>query len=177
MFENLLPDPLHPAVVHLPIALVLLLPVFAVGALVAIRRGTRVLRAWGIAAAMAAALSGSAFVALETGEMQEDRVEDVVPDRALDGHEDAATGFLAASLVVLGVALVGLARGKLGNVARHATVAGSLVLLGLGYRVGHSGGELVYRYGAASAYAGPSGARTAEADVTPPRRRDDRPRR
>jgi hypothetical protein len=36
---SLVADPLRPAVVHLPIALTLLVPVFAVGALWAIRRG------------------------------------------------------------------------------------------------------------------------------------------
>ena len=52
MLQNLLPNPLHPAVVHLPIALTLLVPIFAIGALVAIRRGAKVVRAWSIAAAL-----------------------------------------------------------------------------------------------------------------------------
>lgn len=173
MLENLVPTPLHPAIVHLPIALTLLVPIFAVGALVAIRRGTRVFRAWGIAAALLAALSASAFVALETGEQQEEAVEEVVPESALEGHEESAQAFLAASLIVLGVAVLGLAKGRLGAAARPLAVAGTLVLVVLGYRVGHSGGRLVYVHGAASAYV--SGASVAErVSVTPPRRTDDR---
>jgi uncharacterized membrane protein len=35
----MLPDPLHPIVVHFPIVLVVLLPAFAIGALLVIRRG------------------------------------------------------------------------------------------------------------------------------------------
>ena len=52
MFPNLIPDPLHPAVVHLPIALVLVLPLVAIGALVAIRRGGRPVIAWGLTLAV-----------------------------------------------------------------------------------------------------------------------------
>jgi len=44
----MLPNPLHPAVVHFPIVLALLLPIFAIGALWTIRRGARPRRAWGI---------------------------------------------------------------------------------------------------------------------------------
>ncbi|MDZ4865306.1 MAG: DUF2231 domain-containing protein [Gemmatimonadota bacterium] len=152
MLSNLLPTPLHPAVVHLPIALTLLVPIFAVGAIIAIKRGTKVLRAWGIAAAMLAALSLSAFVSLETGEDQEEKVERVVPEQALETHEEAAKTFLLLSLGVLGVAGLGLLGGKLGATARCAAAAGTLALVVAGYNVGHSGGRLVYTYGAASAY-------------------------
>jgi formate hydrogenlyase subunit 3/multisubunit Na+/H+ antiporter MnhD subunit len=152
MFENLLPTPLHPAVVHLPIALTLLVPVFAIGAIVAIRRGATVLRAWSIAAAMLGALSFSAWVALETGEDQEDKVEAVVPEVAFESHEEAAEAFFTLSLAVLGIAAVGLARGRVGSAARYTTAASTIALLVVGYNVGHSGGDLVYEHGAASAY-------------------------
>jgi uncharacterized membrane protein len=35
---NVLPTPLHPLIVHLPIAMTVLLPLFGLGALIAIRR-------------------------------------------------------------------------------------------------------------------------------------------
>lgn len=158
MLQNLIPSPLHPAVVHLPIALTLLVPIFAIGALVAIRRGAKVLRAWSIAAAMLGALSLSAWVALETGQDQEETVEAVVPEQAFETHEEAAEAFLAFSLVVLGIAGVGLVGGRAGTVARYAATAGTLALVVVGYNVGHSGGKLVYTYGAASAYTTPGGA-------------------
>lgn len=153
MLQNLLPSPLHPAVVHLPIALTLLVPVFAVGALIAIQRGAKVLRAWALAAAMIGALALSSWVALETGEGQEDKVEAVVPERALESHEEAAERFFALALAVMGIAVVGLLGGRIGTAARYATAAGTLGLVVAGYAVGHSGGELVYTHGAASAYA------------------------
>lgn len=49
----MLPNPLHPAVVHFPIVLAVLLPLFVIGALWAIRRGAAPLRAWSLPLAMA----------------------------------------------------------------------------------------------------------------------------
>lgn len=150
--SNLLPSPLHPAVVHLPIALTLLVPVFTVGTLIAIRRGARPLRAWGITTALLATLSLSAWVSLETGDDEEEKVEQVVPETALETHEEAAEAFLALLLVVLGIAGVGLLNGRVGSAARFVAAAGTLALVVAGYNVGHSGGLLVYEYAAASAY-------------------------
>lgn len=152
LVSNLLPNPLHPAVVHLPIALTILVPAFAVGTLVAIRRGARPIRAWGITTALLATLSLSGWVSLQTGQAQEDRVEQVVPEQAIHDHEEAAESFLALSLLVLVIAGVGLLQGKVGTGARYAAAAGTLVLVVAGYSVGHSGGALVYEHGAAAAY-------------------------
>jgi uncharacterized membrane protein len=157
MIASLIPTPLHPAVVHLPMALAVLAPVFAVGALAAVRRGVPPLRRWSLAVAMFMALSVSAWVSIETGEDEEDRVERVVPEAALETHEDAADAFLWLSVAVLGVAAVGLRKGRIGMSARYAATAASVVLLVAGYRVGHSGGALVYTHGAASAYVDGSG--------------------
>ena len=161
MLTNLIPDPLHPAVVHLPIALVLLLPLFAIGALVAIRRGSRPLVAWGLTLTVLAALVGSSWVATETGEQQEERVEDVVGDAPMHAHEEAAETFLALAFGVLVISAPGLRRGSIGRVARVAGLAGSLALVGAGWKVGHSGGALVYEYGAAAAYAPDGNARVS----------------
>jgi uncharacterized membrane protein len=149
----MLPDPLHPAVVHFPVVLAFLLPIFAAGALWAIRKGARPRRAWAIPLALAAALSLSAWVAVETGESQEERVADVVADRPLDAHEDAAELFLTLSGVLLLVTAAGLLRGTPGRVARGVATVGAVALVAAAARVGHTGGELVYRYGAGSAYA------------------------
>jgi hypothetical protein len=52
--------------------------------------------------------------------------------------------------------LVGLALSsrRTGPVAAAAATLGTLVVLGLGYRTGQAGGDLVYRHGAAQAFAG-----------------------
>ncbi|MBK8250057.1 MAG: hypothetical protein IPK85_22090 [Gemmatimonadetes bacterium] len=148
-----LPSPLHPLFVHLPIALTLLIPAFAVGALVAIRRGTTPRRAWGITVALMAVLVGSSWAALKTGEREEEMVEDVVSESAIHGHEEAAEAFLLATGVVLLVGAAGLLNGRLGMVARGVATAGTLALVGAGWQVGHTGGTLAYREGAAGAYA------------------------
>lgn len=150
--SNLIPNPLHPAIVHLPIALTVLVPVFALGAIVMIRRGARPLHAWGITTALLAALSLSAWASLATGDGQGERVERIVPETAIETHEEAAEAFLILSVVLLGVGSFGLMNGRVGNAARLLTTAGTLALVVAGYNVGHSGGALVYVHGAASAY-------------------------
>ncbi len=152
----MLPDPLHPAIVHFPIVLAFLLPIFAFGALWAIRRGARFRRTWAIPLALSAALALSAWVAVETGESQEDRVENVVPDQALNTHEDAAELFLTLSGVLLLVTGIGLVGGVIGRTARITAAVGAAALVLAVARVGHSGGELVYRHNAASAYTAPT---------------------
>ena len=165
--DSIVPAPLHPAVVHLPIALTLLLPPFALGALWAIRRGTAPLRAWGIATALFAALSLSAWAAVETGEQADEQVERVVAEQPIETHEEAAEAFLTLSVVVLGIAIAGLRRDRIGQAARVIGTVGALVLVGAGWRVGHSGGALVYQHGAASAYTNPRDATTAFQSADP----------
>lgn len=149
----MIPDPLHPAVVHFPIVFAVLLPIVVGVALWAIRRGARPARAWAIPLALAAALLLSAFVAIRTGEAEEDRVENLVGESVIHEHEEAAERFLVVSAVVLVVAAFGLLRGNLGTAARLLTTAGSIVVLATGVLVGKAGGELVYEHGAAGAYA------------------------
>lgn len=148
--------PLHPIVVHFPIVLSVLLPISILVALRAIGRGTTARKGWSVPLALAAALALSAFVATETGEDEEDVVERVVAENAIHGHEEAAERFLALSGVLLVVAAAGLLPGTTGRAARLATAAGALGLVAAGVQVGHSGGTLVYREGAASAYTGPA---------------------
>lgn len=157
--------PLHPLVVHFPIVLTFLLPISVLVALWAIGKGTTSRRAWTVPVAFAAALSLSAYVATQTGENEEDRVERVVGERALHGHEEAAERFLVLSGALLLVAAAGFLPRTVGQAARLVTAAGAIGLVAAGAQVGHSGGTLVYQHGAASAYASPGGAPAEEDDV------------
>jgi len=148
----MLPDPLHPAIVHFPIVFMILLPLAAAGALWAIRRGNSPRSAWAIPCGLAIALTLSAWLAVETGETQEERVEDAVSESALHPHEEAAERFLLLSGVLLLVSGAGLLGGRAGRAARLTTVVGAVGLAAVGAQVGHTGGKLVYGYGAASAY-------------------------
>ena len=113
-----IPNPLHPAVVHFPLVLGVLLPFVATWALIVSMRSTRGTRAWHLLAVTAVLLSVSAWVSVETGQDQEDRVENVVPEAAIHTHEEAAEGFLLGSAIVTGVILLGLLSGPVGRGAR-----------------------------------------------------------
>lgn len=159
----MLPDPLHPIVVHFPVVLSILLPVVAVGSLWAIHGGARPLRAWGVAIAVAAALTLSAFVAVETGEDQEERVEKVVNEARLDAHADAGEALYFVSIGVLALLALGLMPGDKGRIARYVGAVGTLTVAAAAFKVGMTGGDLVYKYNAASVYATPdSAAKSAE---------------
>lgn len=160
----MLPDPLHPAIVHFPVVLAILVPLAALAALVVASRRGPVRAAWMTVVALAVLLAGSTWLALETGEQEEETVESVLASEApLSRHEDRADQFMAVAVAVLGLALLGLAPGRAGTAGRALATVASLVLVPAGIRVGHSGGELVYRHGAAQAYStGSAVARAAD---------------
>jgi hypothetical protein len=148
----MLPDPLHPAVVHLPIALAVLIPGLAALGVFAIYKGFLPPRSWAVIVLLQALLVGSAFLALETGEDQEERAERVVAERHIKAHEEAAERFLLVAGVALLAGAAGLLPGRAGRVGRLAATLAAFAALAAGVPVGHSGGELVYKHGAASAY-------------------------
>lgn len=173
----MLPEPLHPAVVHVPLALAVLLPISALVALWAMRRGARALHAWMVPVALALLLTGSAWVALRTGEAEEDRVEAVVGHDLLHEHEEAAERFLLFSGLVTVVGMAGLLGGTVGTASRLVATAGSVVVLAVAVQVGAAGGELVYRHGAASAYVEAPAALDAAGRPGEPPVEPDRPLR
>lgn len=150
MLNNL---PLHALVVHLPIALTVLVPLFAIGALILGRRGVSAHKVWAVPVALMAMLLVSGLVAENTGEDQEDRVEQVVPKQAMHDHEEAAELFVLVAGGALLVAAGGLLPNRAGAMLRVAGTVGTLVVFATGWNVGHSGGALVYQHNAGSAYA------------------------
>jgi uncharacterized membrane protein len=151
----MLPDPLHPAVVHLPIALALLVPLVAAFALLAARLGLVPTRGWAFVVLLQALLVASAWLALETGEDEEERAEKVVAERHIEDHEERAERLMIGAVVGLLALGAGLAPGRTGAVARPAGLVLALGVAALAADVGHSGGALVYEHGAAAAYACP----------------------
>jgi uncharacterized membrane protein len=151
----MLPDPLHPAVVHLPIALAILVPLVAIFALGAARVGLVPTRGWAFVVLLQALLVASAWLALETGEDEEERAEKVVAERHIEEHEERAEQLMFGAAAALLVLAAGLAPGRTGAVARPLGVVLALGVAVLAADVGHSGGALVYEHGAAAAYARP----------------------
>jgi uncharacterized membrane protein len=148
----MLPDPLHPAVVHFPIAIAVGLPLFIAAALLAIRHGDSVRRAWAVPVALAATLAAATFLVVRTGQAEEDRVERIVSESTLEHHEEAAERVQMLAALLVAVSAFGLLRGKFGNGARLASFGLAIVLLVLVIQVASAGGRLVYRENAASAY-------------------------
>src|SRR5262245_57372099 len=151
----MLPDPLHPAVVHLPIALAVLVPLAAMAAIFAIRTGFVPARGWWAVALLQALLAGSAYFAMETGHHEEERVERVVAEEHIHAHEEAGEWFVIAAGIGVVVVAGGLLPGRLGRTGRVVGALASLAVLGAAIRTGFLGGELVYRHGAAGAYTEP----------------------
>jgi uncharacterized membrane protein len=147
--------PLHPSIVHIPMALAILMPLIAGGILFAWARGSLNRRSWFIAVALQAILVGGALAAMNTGEADEERVEAVAPEAAIEAHEEAAEIFTWAAVAVLVVfaAAAVLPGERTRKLAAVAATLGTLVVFGLGIQVGHAGGELVYRHNAGAAHA------------------------
>jgi uncharacterized membrane protein len=149
--------PLHPIFVHIPVGLSVVFPILAFGLTLALWRGLLTQRAWVVAIGLQALLLAGGLAALKTGEKEEDLVEDIVGEQRVKEHEERAEAFLWSAGVTLALSGTVLVLGPgVAVAAAGATTAASLVTLGFAYRVGHSGGELVYKYGAASAYATPA---------------------
>ena len=145
--------PLHPKLIHLPIALAVLMPMISVGLLLAWVRDLLPHRVWVVAVALQALLVVSGVVAMESGEDEEKRVEKIVPKAAIEAHAQAAEAFVwtAGGVLLLFVAGAALPS-AIATKAAAAATAGTLVVLFLGYRAGEAGGHLVYEHGAAQAY-------------------------
>jgi uncharacterized membrane protein len=147
--------PLHPAIVHLPLGLAFIMPAVALGFAWALWTGRIRPRAWVTIAALQAVLLGAGLVAMNTGEREEERVESVVPDAALERHEEYAEQFVWATGLTLGLALLVLALPRPGTARALAAgvVVGTCLVAALAIRVGHAGGQLVYVHNAGAAYA------------------------
>lgn len=148
----MLPDPLHPAMVHLPIALAILIPGLAILGIWSISKEFLPPRSWSLIVLLQALLVGFGWLALETGEDQEDRVERVVAEQHIEAHEEAAERFLILAGIGLLVNAAGLLPRRNGSMGRIAGTLVSLAVLAAGVSVGSLGGELVYKHGAANAY-------------------------
>jgi uncharacterized membrane protein len=142
-----LPNPLHPAIVHFPIVLILLGTMAAVVA--------SVLRRWHLpwlAAVLLCAGAAGAFAAARTGGQQAEMVGEIsdTAELVLDKHEDwgKLTRTLAFTAAVL--ALVSASLARFPKVTRSLGAATALAAVAAAYAVaqtGHYGGQLVYKHG------------------------------
>ena len=154
--------PLHPAIVHLPLGLAFVMPVLAIGFAWALWKGRARAASWLTIVALQAVLLGAGLVAMNTGEREEDRAERVVPKAALHQHEELAEEFVwaAGGTLLLAALVLVFRRPAASRALATATVLGTIVVTASAVRVGHAGGQLVYKHNAGAAYSAP-GQRTA----------------
>lgn len=145
--------PLHPAIVHIPIALAMLMPLFIIVIWFSIHKKLLPAKSWGLIVGLQALLFFSSFLALETGEMEEEKVEKIIPESIIEHHEQMAKIFVGFSGGIAFIMLIGTFLPsrfkKTSRITSLILASGNLILC---IWLGHSGGELVYRYDAASIY-------------------------
>jgi uncharacterized membrane protein len=146
--------PLHPAVVHVPLGLAVVLPLVALGLAWAVHRGWP-RGVFAVVVALHLVVLGGGLAASRSGQTDEAKVDRVVPVELMDDHKNAADLFnglaLGALLLALGVMAVEGERRT--RALAGATVVASLLVAAQGVRVGRLGGEMVYRYNAAASLA------------------------
>ena len=143
--------PLHPVVVHFPIVLGMLLPFAALIFWWAIKEDHLHLKAWILVAALALGYGVSSYVAVEMGEEDEEKVEEVVSEKVIEEHEEAGELILWVSGGLFLFSLAGLAWKDLHAVRLGVAVLALVAVIPL-VDAGHTGGQLVYQYGAANAH-------------------------
>jgi len=143
--------PLHPVVVHFPIVLGIILPFTGLLLWWGIKKERLPQKAWVLVTLMAFVYCASAVVASELGEEDEEKVEKVVAEKLIEEHEEAAelVPWIAGSLFV--VSFAGFLRKNPDRVRLGIAIASLAAILPLA-NAGHTGGELVYKYGAANAH-------------------------
>lgn len=142
--------PLHPLVVHIPIAFALTSPILGIAALVMTRRGNSSRSIWVLNVVWQVLLAASTYGAMAAGEIDRGRVEERVGKDLVDWHERAATIVLISSIA--SAALAALAAKK-GGVFEGALIVLQFGILTAAVITGKLGGELVYVHGAIGAPA------------------------
>lgn len=159
------PSPLHPAVVHFPIAFLM------AGAATALV--TAFFRRWHLPWLVALLLvlgAAGSVVAVGTGEEEEEMAEasSAAAERILDEHEEwgKLTRNLALAAAVFALAAAFAAKTRMAGLGLSVVTA--LLALSGAYAVaqtGHYGGELVYRHGVGINTAGAEESPEAAADL------------
>jgi uncharacterized membrane protein len=145
---NPLPDPLHPAIVHFPIVLILL-GTFAAAVAVFWRRH----QLPAIAAVLLTLGAIGTWVAVETGKSDGGLVETTSAqvESLLDSHEDWAKRTLIIATIAALAAVGSVALVRFSRAARAAGALAALIAVAASYAVyetGHRGGALVYKHAA-----------------------------
>ena len=144
--------PLHPILVHFPIAFAVLLPFVLCTVAFLIWKRNWPARTWWTAIAFCGLFALSALISVKSGERDEELVEAVVSEQVIHHHEEMGERVVQGAVLLFLISLGPLFTSRR-SLFYGLSLGISLLCLGLTLAAGHSGGELVYRHGAASAYA------------------------
>lgn len=138
-------NPLHPALVHLPIGLIIILPLMTVLSYFLIKKNIMSKKGLILVVALQALLVGSSYLALQTEEQEEDRAEKFVSERVIETHEERAEAFTTVTVITLIISLFAyFYRERFFKPAFAVVLSFQFLVAVLGYRVGQSGGDIVY---------------------------------
>lgn len=98
--------PLHPIVVHFPIALAFILPILALLFAFFIKTQKMKSNMWLIIVGLHLFTVGAGYLALETGENEEDTVAKIVDKDLIGEHEKYAEIFVGVTVVATAVSIV-----------------------------------------------------------------------
>lgn len=145
--------PFHPVIVHIPLVISLIMPILVLIFAVMIKLNKLSPRGWLVIIGFQLMTTISGYVALESGEIEEDIVEKIVDKKYINEHENAAEIYVGSTVLVLVFCIaVFFISEKLQLKMQILIALLAIASSALGYRAGKYGGELVYKYGAASAY-------------------------
>lgn len=146
-------SPLHPAIVHFPIALAFLLPLMALATAILMRNKKWPATTWLGIVVLQIGLTVSGYVALETGETDEAKVGKVVSKEYIHEHEEAAEIFVGLTVLATVFSVVVYFLKQEFQFPLQVVV----ILIGLlasyqAYRTGEMGGQISYFHGGAAAH-------------------------
>ncbi|MBT5541083.1 MAG: hypothetical protein HOK20_05770, partial [Alphaproteobacteria bacterium] len=107
--------------------------------------------AWVLIVVLALGYGVSSYIAVEMGEEDEEKVEEVVSEKVIEEHEEAGELILWVSGGLFLFSLAGLYRKDLHAVRLGVAILALVAVVPL-VDAGHTGGKLVYQYGATNAH-------------------------
>lgn len=147
--------PIHPFIVHIPIGLSVLMPLFVFVLMVLISKGFLPANAWTLLIMVQLIVVIACIAARFSGESESSYVANYVAEELIERHEELANVFFASQIGLFIVAI-------LGAVAPLRTLLATRLFFGfascavaaLGIWAGSAGTDLVYKYGGARAFGG-----------------------